>query len=104
MLIVLLVLAISVLIGAVVIVQAQTQPAPQEGLQADTAICSSSFCIAWQVVAGGVGRMASDSFRLQATLGQTMAGLFSGDAYEVEAGYWAGVNRGDRSYLPVTIE
>lgn len=99
------VLALGLLVGGGLIVQAQTSAGPEtRTLQATTDVCSSSFCIDWSVLAGGLGPMESDSFRLESTLGQTMAGLFSGDTYQIEAGYWAGVNRGGRVFIPVVIK
>ena len=103
-LLVLVLLALTLLVGAGVLAQAQTAARPQSrSLQANTAFCSGSFCIDWQVLAGGIGPMESDSYRLESTLGQTMAGSFAGEAFELEAGYWAGVNRGSRVFVPIII-
>lgn len=96
---------LGLLVGGGLVVQAQTSAGPEmRTLQATTDVCSSSFCINWSVLAGGVGPMESHSFRLESTLGQTMAGLFSGDTYQIEAGYWAGVNRGGRVFIPLVIK
>lgn len=103
--VVFVVLAVLLLIGGGLVVQAQTSAGPEvRTLQASTDMCSGSFCVNWQVLAGGLGPMESSSFRLESTLGQTMAGLFSGDSYQIEAGYWAGVNRGSRVFIPVVIK
>lgn len=99
------VLAIALLAGAGLIAQARaTARPPARTLQAATATCSTSYCVDWQLLAGGLGPMESATFRLESTLGQTMAGRFSSDTFHLEAGYWAGVNRGVRLFLPVTIK
>lgn len=99
------VLAVLLLVGGGMVVQAQTTAGPQvRTLQASTDMCSGNFCVDWRVLAGGLGPMESSSFRLESTVGQTMAGLFSGDTFALEAGYWAGVNRGSRVFVPVVIK
>ena len=100
----LLVLALVMLIGAGAVVQAQTAAGSQQRtLRATTDMCSADFCVDWRVLAGGIGPMESESFRLKSTLGQTMAGLFSGDTFELQAGFWAGVERGGRAYIPAIL-
>jgi hypothetical protein len=72
----------------------ETAVAPTETL---TTSCSGSFCLNWSVVAGGMAPMASDSFQLRATVGQSVAGLFSGDTYRLHSGYWV-ITLGEREY------
>lgn len=68
-----------------------------------TTHCSTNFCLDWQVLSGGLGEMASSSFRLRSTLGQTMAGVFSGSSYTLRAGYWTSADSGDKAYLPLLL-
>lgn len=77
----------------------RAQMAPQAAPA--VAFCSSNYCLDWQVLAGGIGPMESSSYRLQGTLGQTMAGLFDGATFELQAGYWVGIHPGEFDiYLP----
>jgi hypothetical protein len=78
----------------------RAEPLPQRPA---ATYCSDSFCLDWQVLAGSLGEMESASYRLRGTLGQTMAGLFSSTSYELHAGYWAGVQSGDRVFLPALM-
>lgn len=88
-------------VGAVALFLAADRSVAQTGPRAATATyCSSSYCLDWDVM-GGVGDMHSDSYLLRATLGQTVAGLFSGDTYDLQAGYWAGVDVDWDAYLPL---
>lgn len=68
-------------------------------------VCADTHCLNWSVLAGGLGSMESDNFQMQATLGQTMAGLFSGDALTVQTGYWV-ITLGETEYfiyIPVIL-
>ncbi|HSM58950.1 MAG TPA: hypothetical protein VK879_22535 [Candidatus Sulfomarinibacteraceae bacterium] len=89
-------------VAAVTLFLAADRSVAQADPHAATAThCSSSYCLDWDVLGGGVGDMRSDSYLLRATLGQTVAGLFSGDAYELHAGYWAGIDIDWEVYLPL---
>lgn len=65
--------------------------------------CSASFCLDWDVMAGSVAPMASSSFRIEGTLGQTMAGLFANDTYTVHAGFWQRLKRNYGINLPIIL-
>lgn len=87
---------------------AAAEPEPATAAPAATEPCADSFCLNWAVlagVAGGMAPMESDNFRLQSTLGQTMAGLFSGNTYHLKSGYWV-VTLSEREfhiYLPAIL-
>ena len=63
---------------------------------------SANYAVEWNVLSGALGEMSSSSYRLNATVGQTMAGWFSGPSYEVHAGYWQTFIY--RVYLPVVLK
>ena len=62
---------------------------------------SASYGLEWYVLSGGLGEMSSASYRLNSTVGQTMAGEFSGTNYNLYAGYWQIFLR--RVYLPLVL-
>jgi hypothetical protein len=62
---------------------------------------STNHAVEWNVLSGALGQMSSSSYRLNATVGQTMTGWFSGASYEVHAGYWQ--NFIHRVYLPLVL-
>lgn len=82
------------------------EPEPAAATLAATEPCADNFCLNWTVLSGGVAAMESDNFRLQATLGQTMAGLFSSDTYQLRSGYWV-ITLGEREfriYIPMILQ
>ena len=79
--------------------------APQPGRALLTATCSTSFCLDWHVLGGEVAPVESASYRMQGTLGQTMAGLFDSASYRLAAGYWHGLEPPKHDvYLPLTVK
>jgi hypothetical protein len=60
------------------------------------------YGIEWNVLSGAIGPMSSSSYRMQGTMGQTMAGWFSGPTYKVHAGFWQ--NFSYRVFLPVMLK
>ncbi len=53
-----------------------------------TAQTSTSFNLAWYVLAGGGERAASANFALNSTLGQWAAGPADAASYAMNSGYW----------------
>lgn len=66
---------------------------------------SAQYDLEWSVLGGAMGEMNSASFRLNSTLGQTMAGEFSGTNYGLRvAGYWQESGAFLRYvYLPIVL-
>jgi len=58
----------------------------------------------WRVVSTGGGRMASNRYGLDGSVGQPAIGLTAGGAHHLGAGYWYGivsVGPGIKVYLPL---
>ena len=79
------------------------RPAPQRALATTHCSSTGSYCLDWQVLGGGIAPMESDNFRVRGTLGQTVAGLFSGNSYDLMAGYWAGFDLKHTVYVPTAL-
>jgi len=62
---------------------------------------STNYGLEWHILSGAVGKMCSTSFCLNSTLGQTMAGEFSGATYNLWAGYWQKFSH--NVYLPLVL-
>ena len=62
---------------------------------------STNYGLEWHILSGAVGEMCSTSFCLNSTLGQTMAGEFSGTNYNLWAGYWQKFSH--NVYLPLVL-
>ncbi len=102
----LIVLVVVLLAGGVSVGNlAAAEPVSPAVASATTDVCSDSFCVNWSVQGGGLAPMESTSFRLRSTVGQTMAGLFSGDVVRLHSGYWViGLAEPDHQlYLPLVL-
>ncbi len=55
---------------------------------------SANYALNWSVVGSGGGEIASASYAMQSTVGQTAIGITS-DGYMIEAGYWHRITGGE---------
>ena len=56
--------------------------------------------IDWSVIGGGGGHAEAGRYALDATIGQPVAAVSSGGAYQLCAGYWCGNVPGWHMYVP----
>ncbi len=59
-----------------------------------SAQASANYALNWSVVGSGGCEIASASYAMQSTVGQTAIGLAS-DGYKIEAGYWHRIAGGE---------
>ncbi|MCK4458559.1 MAG: hypothetical protein KAU52_02410, partial [Methanosarcinales archaeon] len=59
-----------------------------------SAHASANYALNWSVVGSGGCEMASASYAMQSTVGQTAIGTL-GDGYTVDAGYWHRIAGGE---------
>lgn len=71
--------------------------------QAQPNNCSSSYCLDWRTLSGGLPEMRSASYSLNATLGQSMAQSFSSSNYDLSTGYWQGASDNSALHIPIII-
>jgi hypothetical protein len=67
---------------------------------------SVDFGIPWDVVAGGGNRMASANYAIESTVSQTSIGPSSSTSFQMEAGYWYGIEAalpGYDLFLPIVM-
>lgn len=102
------ILALSALLGvgmtvglATVAAEAQTPPPGESVTGQLLQLASDHFGLAWNVVGGGGGVMASDHFRIQSTIGQPATGWVEGTSFKVHTGYWQTFFY--RVYLPLVL-
>ena len=65
------------------------------------AMAAQGPAIPWWVVAGGGGHGEAGAFRLDATVGQGVAGTWSTAAWDLCAGFWCGPGGSYQIYLPL---
>lgn len=82
----------------------QSQARPPARTQALAAFCSSSYCLDWNVMSGGVSPMDSSSFSLVGTLNQTIIGSYSNSNYLMDTGFWASTKRHNDIQLPIILK
>jgi hypothetical protein len=63
---------------------------------------STRYSLAWYVLGGGGGRVASTNYAMNSTVGQAAVGLSSSASYRMLGGYWQ--NWPDyRVFLPLVL-
>jgi len=55
---------------------------------------SANYALNWSAIGSGGGEIASASYTMQSTVGQTAIGIAS-DGYTIEAGYWHRITGGE---------
>ncbi len=61
---------------------------------------SDDYTIPWSVIGGGGGRSTSSGYVLEGTVGQAVVGLSEDGSYQLGGGFWYGIYRVYRIYLP----
>jgi hypothetical protein len=65
---------------------------------------SANFQLNWTTIAGGGGDSQSADYRVEGTVGQSLAHSEStSGSYRVEGGFWFGASLSRRLYLPVIV-
>ncbi len=74
-------------------------------LLASAALAQGNHDLAWRVIAGGSGRMASAGHTLMGTAGQPFGGTMSlSSSPALCSGFWCGAIAQYHVYLPLTIK
>ncbi len=70
--------------------------------QVVSAMSSPSYQIEWNnLLSGSGGAVASPGYRVNFTVGQTASRTSSSPGYQVQMGYWAGIDPQYRMLLPI---
>jgi hypothetical protein len=65
---------------------------------------SATFDLSWNMIGSGGGRMESDQYTLQSTIGQLAVGTMGGSGHDLCSGFWCGSGAvGRRIYLPLVV-
>lgn len=65
---------------------------------------SATFDLSWHVIGSGGGRMESDQYTLQSTIGQPAVGTMGGSGHDLCSGFWcSGGTVQRRIYLPLVV-
>lgn len=69
------------------------------------AMSSPNYELNWlvPVSSGGSGSVSSTTFVADLTIGQTAIGRTNSDGYEIELGYWPGVQSAYQLFLPIVV-
>ncbi len=65
------------------------------------AMDSEHYALNWDVLGAGGGPISSDSYALNATVGQPSIGFKASDTYDLCSGFWCGA--GYAVYLPIVF-
>ena len=65
---------------------------------------SASYQINWDVSAGGGATMSSLSYTMMSTIGQSVAGEMGNSNYTLQNGFWYGVFRAFKIFLPLIVK
>ncbi len=70
------------------------------------AMSSPAYRLDWftPLTSGGGGAMSSAHYAVNFTVGQTASGASTSTNYKVGLGYWYGVSRSYRVYLPLILK
>jgi len=63
----------------------------------------TTYGVEWSVIAGGGARSVGSSYAVHGTVGQAAIGISSGASYGAHGGFWYGVSRESRIYLPLVL-
>ena len=63
----------------------------------------TTYGVEWSVIAGGGGRSVGSSYAVHGTAGQAAIAVSSGASYSAHGGFWYGVSRERRIYLPLVL-
>ena len=64
---------------------------------------STQYAVEWDVVSAGGTPMASSTYGLMGTVGQSAQGSSSSTSYVLCAGYWCGIIADYTIYLPLVL-
>lgn len=63
----------------------------------------TTYGVEWSVIAGGGARSVGSSYAVHGTAGQAAIDISSGSTYGARGGFWHGVSRESRIYLPLVL-
>jgi hypothetical protein len=65
------------------------------------ALAGGGYDASWSVIGGGGGTTQMGVFRIEGSIGQAVTGPASEGIYNLNAGFWTGVESVFKSFLPV---